>query len=55
MAEERDLTIMDTIQTQKERDLAKQELPPLDDEGRKMAEHKRFTFDVIDTPADPLR
>lgn len=52
---ERDITIMDTIQTQKERELADQELQPLDEEGIRMAEHKRFTFDVIDVPNDPLR
>lgn len=51
----RELEIMDTIQTQKAEELAAAELQPLDDEGVAMAEHKRFTFDVVDTPSDPLR
>lgn len=28
---------------------------PLDEEGKALAEKKRFTFDVIVTPVDPLR
>lgn len=52
---ERNIETMDTIQRQKERDLENKELQPMDAEGRKMAEHKRFTFDVIDVPTDPLR
>lgn len=31
------------------------EMLPLDPEGKALAEHKRFTFDVIETPVDPLR
>ena len=53
--EKRDLNVMDTIQTEKAKEISAQELQPLDDEGTAMAEHKRFTFDVIDTPSDPLR
>lgn len=52
---ERELNVMEAIQSQKEHDIAKEQLQPLDDEGRAMSEHKRFTFDVIDTPSDPLR
>lgn len=52
---DRDLDIMDTIQTQKEKDIAASTLQPLDAEGKRLGEHKRFTFDVIDFPSDPLR
>lgn len=52
---ERDLNVMKNIIDQKKKDLDNKELPPLDPEGVKLAEHKRFTFDVIDTPVDPLR
>lgn len=52
---ERDLDTMTTIQEQKERDLQGQALQPLDPEGCTLAEHKRFTFDVVDVPTDPLR
>ena len=52
---ERDLEIMDEIQKQKEIDISKEELLPMDEEGRKLAEGKRFTIDIIDAPADPLR
>lgn len=45
--------IMTEIQTEKEKDYASQ--VELDAEGKAMAENKRFTFDVIDTPVDPLR
>lgn len=51
----KDLNIMDTIQTEKQRDIDKSELQPLDAEGIALAEHKRYTLDVIDTPVDPLR
>lgn len=53
--EERDLSIMEQIQNQKEKDIEAQELQPLNPEGKTMAEHKRFTFDVVDVPTDPLR
>jgi len=52
---ERDLNVMDEILNQKEKDISKVELHPLDDEGRTLAEGKRFTFDVIAIPTDPLR
>lgn len=31
------------------------DLIPLDAEGKALAEGKRFTFDVITVPTDPLR
>lgn len=52
---DRDITVIDAIQAEKEKDIAKAGLQPLDPEGRKLAEHKRFTFDIVDAPADPLR
>lgn len=52
---ERDLQIMTEILEEKDKELAHQELIPLNAEGKRLGEHKRFTFDVIDTPADPLR
>lgn len=51
----RDLDIMRTIIDQKEKDIEASELQPMNPEGRYMAEHKRFTFDVVDVPTDPLR
>ena len=39
----RELEVMAAIQEQ------------MDAETKKLAEHKRFTFDVIDIPTDPLR
>ena len=52
---ERDLNTMNQIQKQKEKDLENQPLQPMTAEGVTMAEHKRFTFDLIDVPTDPLR
>lgn len=52
---ERDLDIMNRIMEEKEKDIAAGELLPLDGEGKTLAEGKRFTFDVINTPVDPLR
>ena len=52
---ERDLSTMEQIQTQKEKDLDRETLQPMDPEGVTMAEHKRFTFDLVDVPTDPLR
>ena len=51
----RDLDIMRTIIDQKEQDIEAEELQPMDPEGKKMGEHKRFTFDVLTVPTDPLR
>ncbi len=52
---ERRLSDMDAIQTQKAKEIERDGMPPLDPEGVAVAEHKRFTFDIIDTPVDPLR
>ncbi len=51
----RDLNTIDNIQNQKEKDIGKQGILPLDGEGRKLAEGKRFTFDIVEIPVDPLR
>ena len=52
---ERDLDIMQQIQTQKEKDIEREGLLPLDTQGKKLAEGKRFTFDIVQIPTDPLR
>lgn len=52
---ERDLKIMAEIQAEKSDEIGEEELQPLDAEGAALAEHKRFTFDIINTPVDPLR
>lgn len=52
---ERNIETMAEIQNEKEKDIAAEELQPLDAEGIALAEHKRFTFDVINVPSDPLR
>lgn len=52
---ERDLETMSRIMEEKNKELAGKSIPPLDQEGNALAEHKRFTFDIVDTPADPLR
>ena len=51
----RDIHVITTIQEQKEKDIAKRNTRELTPEVKKLAEHKRFTFDVIDIPTDPLR
>lgn len=51
----RDLDVMKNIQNEKEKDINGSDLQPLNPEGVALAEHKRFTFDVVDTPVDPLR
>ena len=51
----RDLDVMTNIQNQKALDIRGKELQPLDAEGVTLAEHKRYTFDIIDLPTDPLR
>lgn len=43
------------IQAEKEREESMRQLRPLDPETKKLAEEKRFTFDVINVPTDPLR
>ena len=52
---ERQLSDMDAIQQEKTKDIERKGAHPLDPEGKTMAEHKRYTFDIIDTPVDPLR
>lgn len=49
-----DLDVMAAIQREKEKEITEGQMP-LDDEGKLLAEGKRFTFDVIETPVDPLR
>ena len=51
----RDLRTMKSIQDEKAKELAGKNLKPLDPEGKALAEHKRFTFDIVNTPVDPLR
>ena len=51
----RDLDVMTAIMEQKNRDIEREGQPEMDAETKKLAEHKRFTFDVIDIPTDPLR
>ncbi len=51
----RDINIINAIQKEKNREIAQNDLPPLDPEGVKLAEHCRFTFDIIATPIDPKR
>jgi len=51
----RDLNVMDAIQKEKEKEVNAEELMPLDPEGVTVAEHKRFTIDMVGTPVDPLR
>lgn len=52
---ERDLNTMGNIMETKAREIFGQEAPELTAEVRVLAEGKRFTFDIIDTPVDPLR
>lgn len=51
----RDISVIERIQKQKDRDLEGKAVPPLDPEGVKRAEHCRITFDIIDIPSDPKR
>ena len=51
----RDLNVMEQIQNQKAQDISNEERQPLDPEGQKLAEGKRFTFDIVTIPSDPLR
>lgn len=51
----RDIQVIEAIQTKKAKELEKEKPHPLDPEGKALAEHKRFTFDIIATPVDPLR
>lgn len=46
---------MKTIIAEKEKEINREELQELDAEGKEMAEHKRFTIDMVAAPVDPLR
>ena len=50
-----DLNTIVTIQNEAEKEHELNAPLPLDAEGQALAEHKRFTFDVVETPVDPLR
>lgn len=52
---EKDLKIMEQIQKEKQKEIEAEALQPMDAEGQRLAEGKRFTLDVVDTPSDPLR
>lgn len=51
----RDFEVMGQIQSQKAKDIEKSPAKKLDSEGKVIAECKRQTFDIVDTPVDPLR
>ena len=51
----KELEVMESIQNQKTLEENTKEPHALDPEGARMAEHKRFTFDIVDIPSDPLR
>lgn len=52
-----DLDTMAEIMAEKDKEMQAQGLPPLDDEGKALAEHKRKTFDLPTNAVkvDPLR
>lgn len=52
---EKRLEEMAAIMNEKGKEINDKALPPLDSEGKEVAKHKRETFDIIDTPVDPLR
>ena len=49
------LETMVTIQSQADADHDLAGIPPLNDETRELAEGTRWTFDIVETPIDPLR
>ena len=49
-----ELETMVTIQNEAD-NRPETDMLPLDAEGKTLAEHKRYTFDVVETPVDPLR
>lgn len=49
------LEAIQAIQAEKAKEISKKEPLPLDPEGIALAEEKRFTFDIVNTPVDPLR
>lgn len=54
---EKNLDTMAEIMAEKDKEMQAQELPPLDDEGKALAQHKRKTFDLPTNAVkvDPLR
>lgn len=52
---EKRLEEMTQIMNEQNKKIAGKQLPPLDPEGETLAKHKRETFDIVDTPVDPLR
>ena len=51
----KDINVLRQINRKREREIETEELIPLNAEGVELAKHKRFTFDIIETPTDPLR
>lgn len=54
----REIEMMAHIQAEKEKEIEQKlnsQPLTLNAENNTLAEGKRFTFDIIDTPADPLR
>ena len=51
----RELETMTRIQDEKARETGSGQMLPLNSEGIEVAKHKRFTFDIVDVPTDPLR
>lgn len=49
------LEVMNQIMSQKDADIAASGQPAFDAETKALAADKRFTFDVIAIPVDPLR
>jgi len=49
------LETITAIMTEKNEEIEQNGLIPLDAEATALAEGKRFTFDVITIPSDPLR
>ncbi len=51
----RDIDTMKIIMEEKDEEIQKEGLMLLDSEGKAVAEHKRYTLDMVSTPVDPLR
>ena len=49
------LETMEKIMREKDKEINRTEPIPMNAEGRRLGEAKRFTFDVPATPTDPLR
>lgn len=50
-----DLETINAIQNEKQKDVGVHQIPEIDAEIKTLAERKRFTFDIVQTPVDPLR